>query len=61
LYLTAGAQEFLLEPNRRFAALLQERGIAHEFHVKPGWHDWNEWNAEVPGCFDRMMASLAIR
>jgi S-formylglutathione hydrolase len=61
LYLTAGAQEFLLEPNRRFAALLQERGIAHEFHVKPGWHDWSEWNAEVPGCFDRMMASLAIR
>lgn len=51
VYLTAGEQEPLLGPNRRFEALLQRRGFAHEFHTKPGGHDWNEWNAQIPGCF----------
>jgi S-formylglutathione hydrolase FrmB len=51
LYLTAGDQEPLLEPNRRFAALLQRHGFAYEFHTKPGGHDWGEWNAQLPGCF----------
>jgi putative tributyrin esterase len=58
LYLTVGDKEPLLEPNRRFAAQLQGRGIAHEFHVKPGGHDWNEWGTQIPGCFERMFASL---
>ena len=60
LYLTVGQQEALFEPNRRFAARLTERGFAHEFHVKPGGHDWNEWGAQIPGCFARMMESLAV-
>ncbi len=59
LYLTVGAQEALFEPNRRFAARLTERGVAHEFHVKPGGHDWGEWGAQIPGCFGRLMESLA--
>lgn len=59
LYLTVGDKEPLLEPNRRFAALLQEHGIAHEFHVKPGGHDWGEWGAQVPGCFARLLAIIA--
>ena len=60
LYVTVGAQEALFEPNRRFAARLTERGFAHEFHVKPGGHDWNQWGAQIPGCFARMMESLAV-
>jgi S-formylglutathione hydrolase FrmB len=60
LYLTVGEKEPLLEPNRRFAARLAERGFAYEFYVKPGGHDWNEWGAQIPGCFERMMERLAI-
>ena len=59
LYLTVGDKEPLLEPNRRLAAQLQARGIAHEFHVKPGGHDWVEWSAQIPACFARMLETLA--
>lgn len=58
LYLAVGAQEALFEPNKRFAARLKERGLAHEFHVKPGGHDWGEWGAQIPGCFERMIEML---
>ena len=58
LYLTAGEQEALLEPNRRFAALLHERRFAYEFHTKPGGHDWNDWNSQVPGCFEGLLHRL---
>jgi putative tributyrin esterase len=58
LYLTAGQKEPLLDPNRRFAARLKERGFAHEFHVMPGGHDWGEWNAQIPGCFESLLENL---
>jgi putative tributyrin esterase len=51
IYLTAGSEEPLLEPNRRFVAQLHRHGFAYEFHTKPGGHDWGEWNAQIPGCF----------
>jgi putative tributyrin esterase len=54
LYLTAGEQEPLLEPNRRFANLLRTREFAYEFHTKSGGHDWAEWNAQIPGCFNAL-------
>jgi putative tributyrin esterase len=58
LYLTAGDNEPLLEPNRRFAARLQQRHFDYEFHTKPGGHDWNEWDSQVPGCFDSLLRHL---
>jgi len=51
LFLTCGASEGLLAPNREFAAVLEERRIKYEFHVVPGDHDWNQWNRELPGVF----------
>jgi len=60
MYLTAGEQEALLGPNRRFAALLKERGFAYEFHVLPGGHDWQEWDAQIPGCFESLIGSLRV-
>jgi S-formylglutathione hydrolase FrmB len=60
IYLTAGGQEPLLGPNRRFESLLMRRGFAHEFHTKPGGHDWNEWNSQIPECFGSMDAHLGI-
>jgi S-formylglutathione hydrolase FrmB len=59
LYLTAGEQEALLEPNRRFAALLKGRGFAYEFHTKPGGHDWGEWDSQIPGCFESLLRHLS--
>jgi enterochelin esterase-like enzyme len=50
-YLTCGRQEGLLAPNREFAALLETRDIAHEFHSVPGGHEWNQWAAQVAAVF----------
>lgn len=58
LYLTAGEQEPLLEPNQRFASRLAQRHFTYEFHTSPGGHDWNEWNGQIPGCFERLLAVL---
>jgi S-formylglutathione hydrolase len=58
IYLTAGEQEPLLEPNRRFAARLRERHFSYEFHTKPGGHDWGEWNSQIPGCFESLFHHL---
>jgi S-formylglutathione hydrolase FrmB len=59
LYLAAGEQEALLEPNRRFAMRLKERGLAHELRTLPGGHDWAEWDAQIPGCFERLLTLVS--
>jgi enterochelin esterase-like enzyme len=56
--MTAGEHEPLLEPIRRFASRLHDRHFAYEFHTKPGGHDWNEWDAQIPACFDSLMHHL---
>jgi S-formylglutathione hydrolase len=58
LYLTAGEQEPLLDPNRRFASHLRDGRFTYEFHTKPGGHDWNEWDAQIPGCFESLLQHL---
>ncbi|MBZ5532869.1 MAG: esterase family protein [Acidobacteriia bacterium] len=54
LYLSCGDKEGLLPANRKFALLLDPRHLRYEFHVNPGGHDWNQWNAHL----DRIFASL---
>jgi putative tributyrin esterase len=51
LFLTCGDQEGLLPTNRSFAKLLEERGFKYEFHVVPGAHSWNQWNARLDELF----------
>ena len=58
LYITAGEQEPLLLPIRRFVTLLKLRNYANEFHTKPGGHDWNEWDTQIPGCFESVIAHV---
>jgi putative tributyrin esterase len=58
LFITAGEQEPLLDPIRRFVALLKQRDYAYEFHAKPGGHDWNEWDAQIPECFESLVAHI---
>ena len=50
-YITAGENEPLLSPIRGFVDHLSAAHFAHEFHVKAGGHDWNEWNSQIDGCF----------
>lgn len=47
IYLDCGTEDFLIQPNRDFAALLFEKKIPHEFRQLPGKHDWNYWNSQV--------------
>jgi putative tributyrin esterase len=58
LYLSAGEQESLVEPNRLFAACLRERQFSYEFHTTPGGHNWGEWNAQIPACFESLLQHL---
>lgn len=47
-FLSCGDKEGLLAANTKFAALVRKRDFPYEFHVVPGGHDWNQWNAEFP-------------
>jgi S-formylglutathione hydrolase FrmB len=58
LYLTSGANEPLLVPIRRFVGLLEQRHFAYAFAIKPGGHDWGDWDSQLPGCFAAMEEHL---
>jgi putative tributyrin esterase len=60
IFLTAGEQEPLLEPIRRFAAQLDQRGFAHTFQTKPGGHDWSEWDKQLPACFAGLQGVVPV-
>jgi putative tributyrin esterase len=51
MFITCGDKESLLSPDKAFAEMLAERQFNYEFHVVPGAHDWNQWNAQIPGIF----------
>jgi putative tributyrin esterase len=61
IYLTAGDQEALLEPLRRFAAQLERRGFLYEFHTTAGGHNWGTWNRQTAGCFNALMNRMKVR
>jgi len=42
-YMETGQIEWLLAPNRRFAAMLAEKGYAHCYVERPGGHNWATW------------------
>lgn len=47
VYLDCGTEDFLINNNRDFAALLLEKKIPHEFRQLPGAHTWTYWNAQA--------------
>ena len=47
VYLDCGTEDILVADNNRFAALLREKKIAHEFRELPGDHSWPYWNQQV--------------
>ncbi len=54
LFLSCGADESLLAPNRQFAEVLAEQRLPHEFYIVPGGHEWTQWNKELPFLFDSL-------
>ena len=47
IYIDCGTEDFLIQQNRDFNALLAEKKIPHEFRELPGKHDWAFWDAQV--------------
>ncbi len=45
VFLACGTEDSFLEMNRRYAALLGELGMQHEFLTGPGSHNWEFWQS----------------
>ncbi len=60
IYLDCGTEDFLIQTNRDFAALLFEKKIPHEFRQLPGNHNWNFWDAQAREFFD-VFEKYAVR
>lgn len=43
LWIAVGRDDFLLEENRRFHAMLSEKNVPHEYHETEGAHRWTVW------------------
>ena len=46
-YLDSGTEDFFFEVNHRFAELLREKKIPHEYRELPGDHSWQYWDRQV--------------
>ena len=46
-YLDSGTEDFFFAVNHRFAELLREKKIPHEYRELPGEHGWQYWDRQV--------------
>ncbi len=47
IYQSCGTEDFLIENNRDFVALLVEKKVPHEYRQHPGGHTWPFWDTHV--------------
>ncbi len=47
LRIDCGTEDFLLDHNRAFHALLEAKKVEHEYHEFPGGHNWGYWDLHV--------------
>ncbi|MFI6025505.1 alpha/beta hydrolase [Amycolatopsis magusensis] len=61
LYVDVGADDYdrVLRMNRRMREALRERGIEHEYHERPGGHDWAYVAGALPPALDFVRRRLA--
>ncbi len=57
--LDTGTLEWLLAPNRRMAAALQDLGAAHQYREYPSGHNWVTWQNALPEALLYMQGSGA--
>ncbi len=43
LWIACGVDDFLIEPNRQFDAMLKSKQIRHTYIETPGAHTWSNW------------------
>jgi len=59
LYFDCGLSDGFLEANLRLDRLLQNRGVAHEFKLLEGGHDWQYWGSRLPMLFNLAIEKLS--
>jgi hypothetical protein len=47
IYMSCGTEDFLIQNNRDFLALLNQKRVPHEYREMPGSHDWKFWDDQV--------------
>lgn len=47
VYQSCGNEDFLIQSNRDFMALLVETKVPHEYRQHPGVHDWVFWDDQI--------------
>ena len=47
IYQSCGTEDFLIQNNRDFLALMNEKKIPHEYREHPGGHTWIFWDDQV--------------
>jgi S-formylglutathione hydrolase FrmB len=47
IYQSCGTEDFLIQNNRDFLALLNEKKVPHEYRELPGGHTWTFWDDQV--------------
>lgn len=47
IYMACGTEDFLLEDNRKFCALLRQKGFDLTYEESPGAHDWDFWDTYI--------------
>jgi enterochelin esterase family protein len=45
IWIGVGKDDFLLERNQKFHAWLEEKKVAHEWHLTDGAHEWPVWRS----------------
>lgn len=47
IYQSCGTEDFLIQNNRDFLALLNDKKVPHEYREHPGIHDWVFWDDQI--------------
>lgn len=55
MYIWCGEDDFLLEDNRRFHALLEEMEIPHRYVESEGNHDWKWWDLHIQSALNYLL------
>jgi enterochelin esterase family protein len=58
LWIGVGKEDFLLQRNQEFIALLKEKEIRHEWHLTDGNHSWPVWRIYLAELAPKLFQSL---
>lgn len=61
IYQSCGTEDFLIEDNRNFVALMVEKKVPHEYREMPGAHTWTFWDDQVREFLDVAARRIASK